>query len=120
MMVIGKKKKGQIHPPQTEQEIRQGMDRTAKMRAFLAAYSKTGNITHSCAISGLSYRSHCYWLNQSSNYAAAFKRAKKQLFQAVEAKAYEKAILGMRKKKFDGKGNPVMDPETGEQYVEVV
>lgn len=89
----------------------------AKRAAFLAAYAECGNITEAARRAGIDRTSHYRWI-QEPDYADAFRAAEEQAVEMLEREARRRAIEGLRKKKFDRNGNPIIDPETGEQYVE--
>jgi hypothetical protein len=90
----------------------------SKQEAFLAAYAEVGNITHAAEIVGVERTRHYDWLRSDPEYAEAFKKADEQAIEKLEQEARRRAVTGVRRKKFTGKGEPVIDPVTGEQYVE--
>jgi len=89
-----------------------------KKPAFLAAYRELGNITRAAKVVGVERTRHYDWLRDDQEYAAAFKLADEEAVENLEAEARRRAVEGLKRKKFDGRGNPVLDPETGQQYEE--
>ena len=92
----------------------------ANQKAFLAAYAEVGNITKAAKMAEITRDAHYKWLANDSDgtYVAAFKEAEEQAIEKLEQEARRRAVEGMKRKKFDSKGNPVIDPETGQQYEE--
>lgn len=88
----------------------------AKKAAFLAAYALCGNITQAAQSAGVARQSHYEWI-EGKEYADAFAKAGEEATDRLEAEARRRAERGVMRKKFD-KGVPVLDPETGAQYVE--
>jgi len=89
--------------------------------AFLAAYAEVGNITRAAEIAGVDRTTHYKWIesdDENGSYMKAFKAADEQAIEKLETEARRRAIEGLRKKKFDSKGNPIIDQETGKQYEE--
>lgn len=56
-------------------------------------------------------------MDADPDYVAAFARAKDHAADLLEQEARRRAHDGIQRKKFD-RGVPLMDPETGKQYVE--
>ena len=90
----------------------------AKKRAFLAAYTESGTIRGAASASGVAATSHYGWLRSDETYVEAFTEAKEQAIAMLEEEATRRAVQGVRRLKFDSKGKPFIDPETGEPYVE--
>jgi hypothetical protein len=90
----------------------------SKQAAFLAAYAEVGNITHAAEIAGLNRETHHKWMKVDPTYPERFKTADEQAVEKLEQEARRRAVTGVRRKKFTGKGEPVIDPVTGEQYIE--
>ena len=65
-----------------------------KKVAFLAAYSKTGNILVSAASAGIDRRTHYQWLKDDPVYASAFADAKEDAIESLEAEALRRARTG--------------------------
>lgn len=92
-------------------------DQYKHQKAFLAAYAECGNITLAAKMAKIDRTQHYRWL-ADPDYASQFQDAEEQAVEMLEKEARRRAIEGLRKKKFDKNGQPVIDPETGEQYVE--
>jgi hypothetical protein len=60
---------------------------------------------------------HYDWLKADEEYVAAFARAKECAADTLLQEAWFRATQGMRRYKFDPKGNPIMwdNPETGQR-----
>jgi len=92
-------------------------DQCKHQKAFLAAYAECGNITLAAKMAKIDRTQHYRWLD-NPEYAKMFQDAEEQAVEMLEREARRRAIEGLKKKKFDKNGKPVIDPETGEQYVE--
>lgn len=57
------------------------------------------------------------WSKDNESFRRAFQKAKKQALRYLEEEARRRAVEGIRKKKFY-KGEPIIDPVTGNQYEE--
>jgi len=64
-----------------------------KKRAFLAAYSETGNIRLACQAAQIGRSSHYRWLDDP-DYAEEFEQAKKDAVDVLEAEARRRAVEG--------------------------
>ncbi len=93
------------------------MKLTPKQRAFLVAYAKCGNLSHAARVCRTERKAHYDWLQSSVTYPDAFKQAHEEACERLEQEARRRAMDGVGRKVFY-KGVPVIDPETGEQYVE--
>lgn len=91
--------------------------RAERKRAFLAAFSECGNLTKAGRLAQVDRRMHYVWM-KDPEYAEAFREAEEVAIENLEAEARRRAVEGLRKKKFNSKGEPIIDPETGEQYTE--
>lgn len=90
-----------------------------RQRAFLACLARTYRISDAVRAAGISYERPFVWSKKSPAFKAAVSRAKRMAVEAVESEAVRRAVIGVKKKRFY-KGDPIIDPETGEQYVEFV
>ena len=93
------------------------LTRVSKKAAFLAAYAELGNITRAALAAKVARTKHYAWLKDPT-YAQAFAEAEEIAVEKLEIEARRRAVEGLKRKKFDRLGLPVMDPETGEQYFE--
>jgi hypothetical protein len=89
-----------------------------KKAAFLAAYAQCGNVSQSADAADIDRHTHYEWLASDAGYATAFAQAQERATEALERVARERATIGTVRKKFTQRGEPILDPETGKQYVE--
>ena len=66
-----------------------------KKRAFLAAYSETGNIRQAAKVAGIHRDTHYDWLNKDEEYRAAFEAAKLEASDRLEEEARRRAVEGV-------------------------
>jgi len=92
---------------------------TRKMAAFLRCYEKTPVKTHCAKQIGISTKRHYEWLKTNEYYAEQFALAEEAAVDNMIMQVHHRSH-GQVKKKFTPTGQPIIDPETGEQYVEVV
>lgn len=87
-------------------------------KAFLACLSQTGNVTQSAATAKIDrlavYRARTNYPDFALDWDDALQKAMDVLEQEARRRAYD----GLLKKKFNGKGEPLVDTETGQQYAE--
>ena len=88
-----------------------------RQKRFLDAYRKVGTIIHAAEQSAIAARTHYTWLDKDHGYVAKFEEAHKEAIERLVAEARRRALEGVQRKKFHN-GAPVLDPETGEQYME--
>jgi hypothetical protein len=88
-----------------------------KKRAWLAAYAKCGVVRQSCAAADVSHGAYYGWLKDDPQFAEAVRYAKEEFIERLEMEADRRAVEGIPKLKFHN-GKPVIDPRTGEPYVE--
>lgn len=62
--------------------------------AFLAAYSKTGNITRAAKLSGTARSQHYEWM-RDGEYAEAFAQANAEACELLESEARRRAMQGV-------------------------
>lgn len=92
----------------------------AKQNAFLSAFAKCGTILHAANAAGINRETVRTWRSDDESFAERFSEAQKEANELLEAEARRRAIQGCRRKKFTKNGDPIYDPETGEQYEELV
>ncbi len=86
---------------------------------FLAALAKRGNISDACKAARI-HRSTAYDHQQSDEqFAAAWLVALDEGADVLEAEAHRRSVSGLVRKKFTKDGDPIIDPATGKQYVEL-
>ena len=67
---------------------------------------------------GVSYASPWLWCQDNALFAQLEATAKEIGADALVKAAYQRAVDGLTRKKFTKDGTPIMDPATGQQYVE--
>ena len=89
-------------------------------RGFLRALSTTGNVTAACRAAKVPRCSAYKHREEDPEFAAAWDEALDEAADRLEEEARRRAVEGVLQKKFTKGGEPIIDPETGEQYVEHV
>lgn len=92
--------------------------RQAKKRAYLKALEQAGTITIAADAVGINRTTPQAWRATDPDFVIAEQTALNSFADRLEKEAVRRAVEGVRKKKFTAKGEPVFDPETGDQYVE--
>jgi len=90
----------------------------AKKRAFLTAFAESGTVRGASSASKVSTASHYAWLRNDEIYVESFVEAKRRACEMLEDEAKRRAVDGVRRLKFDKNGVPLVDPATGEPYIE--
>jgi hypothetical protein len=86
--------------------------------AFLKALEGTGVVVKACEAAGID-RSNVWRRKQSDpEFAKAYEESLRTGALLLEAEAVRRASEGLVRKKFTKAGAPIIDPATGEQYVE--
>jgi hypothetical protein len=94
-------------------------EREAKKReTFLRALESTGNVYRACKIAKLPRATAYRWRDADREFASAWETSQEIGTDALEDEAIRRAVEGTARKKFY-KGQPIIDPETGEQYFEL-
>jgi len=91
-----------------------------KLAQFLEALAETGNVLLSCDMHNLDRRALYRLRKADEDFRRAWDEALEQAADHLEAEARRRALDGLLQKKFTKDGDPIIDPETGEQYVERV
>lgn len=86
-------------------------------KAFLTVLSETGNVTKAAESAGVARNTPYMLAKVHADFQEAWDSALEVACDALEAEARRRAYEGVKRKKFD-KGEPVIDPETGQQYIE--
>jgi hypothetical protein len=94
------------------------MIRHPKKRAYLKALEQVGAITVASDSAGINRDTPQDWRRKDEEFARLEQQALDSFADHLEAEAVRRARAGILKKRFDGKGNPIIDPATGEQYIE--
>jgi hypothetical protein len=88
------------------------------VKAFLAALAETGIVTRACKVARVGRMTVYRNRQENPEFAAAWQEAQEVAADNLEAEARRRAVEGTRRYKFTPRGEPVMDPRTGEQYYE--
>ena len=83
----------------------------------LASLAKYGNISKACADAHVGRTTFYQRRDADKDFADRAAEALETATDALELEARRRANNGVERKKFD-KGQPIIDPETGEQYIE--
>lgn len=89
-----------------------------RLAKFLEHLAESGNVVMSAELLNLDRRGLYHLRSENPEFAAAWDEAREQAADHLEAEARRRAIEGLVQKKFDKDGDPIIDPETGEQYFE--
>lgn len=84
---------------------------------FLTALRETSNIRNSCERANVGRATFYEHRDSDEQFRHEVRQALNDACDKLEGEARRRAFEGLVRKKFD-RGLPVMDPETGEQYVE--
>ena len=85
-------------------------------KAFLSALATTGVVLRACEAVGVERTT--VWRKDDPDFAQAYKEAQHTGALLLEAEAIRRARDGLVRKQFTKAGVPIIDPATGEQYVE--
>lgn len=86
--------------------------------AFLSALEDTGVISKACVSANISRKTVWMKRRDDKQFQERFEDSLKSGALLLEAEAIRRASEGLIRKKFTKAGAPIIDPETGEQYVE--
>ncbi len=85
---------------------------------FLAALAEVGCIVRAAKMAKVRRRRVYIHRDRDPRFAASMARALDRAMDRAEGELYRRAVEGVPRKKFTAKGQPVIDPKTGEQHVE--
>lgn len=88
-------------------------------KAFLEHFRGMGNITAACRALGLERRNVYNWQEHDATFAHAFRQAEIEATETLEAEAFRRAHDGLKRLRFDRRGLPLKDPESGGYYTEL-
>ena len=88
------------------------------MKKFLDVFAQTGLVGVSCRAANVSAQTVQEWRKKWPAFDQACDEASEEAVDIVEQAARSRAVHGVRRLKFDGRGNPLLDPETGKPYEE--
>lgn len=77
-------------------------NRHPKKEAFLAAYSKLGNISAAAKAAKIDRHSHYLWMDDGDEYRERFADAHQQACEALETEARRRAVTGTLKPIYQG------------------
>lgn len=87
-------------------------------KAFLSRLRQTGIVSRAAEAAGIE-RPTAYRLRDAhEDFRAEWDEALEEAADAMEVEAQRRAVEGLVRKKFAKDGVPLIDPETGQQYVE--
>lgn len=93
---------------------------TTKQLAFLEMYPRNPNITACLRACGINNNRMFYgWMEHNPEFRARYENARQQSVDLLVQEVHHRALTGTRRKKFTPQGEPIIDPETGEHYIEV-
>ena len=84
---------------------------------FLRRIAQGDGITEAAEALGICRSTHNKWLKEDPTYKARYDEAIDEKVDRLEAIADHRATVGRLRKRFH-KDEPIIDPATGEQYVE--
>lgn len=111
-----KRKRRPAKKPAAKPATRRGPD--VWRPAFLARLRASGNVTVAAEAATVDRATVYDARAADAGFAEAWKAALEEAADRLEAEARRRAHDGLLRKKFTAKGEPVIDPETGEQYWE--
>jgi hypothetical protein len=88
-----------------------------KRKLFLDALRETGVIAYACKLAGIGQTAAYKWRDDEEDFARDWSEALEEALDMLELEARRRAHDGLIKKKFKD-GEPIIDPETGQQYYE--
>lgn len=86
---------------------------------FFYTISQGGNLTQAATVAGVSLAHVHRTKHKYIEFMQRFNEAMHEASDLLKVKTVSLAINGTKRKKFTSKGEPVFDPETGEQYFEI-
>lgn len=87
-------------------------------KAFLKAYSETGDVRESLKIVGVSHQKITHLKRLVPEFAESFADLQEMWTDRLESSLFQRATQGIERLKFDRLGQAVQDPRTKETYVE--
>ena len=91
---------------------------TAKQAAFVAAVESGKTVSAAAALAHVNPTTHYRWMVQSEAYRQAIEVAEQAAWDGFLGVVVDRALDGVRRLRFC-RGKPVIDPSTGEPYVEI-
>ena len=100
----------------TTHRRKSGAIRRIKQVSFIKAFTHLASVTRAACVVGINRDTHYEWM-KDPEYQGALKDAVDITVLKLEDEARELALYGSEKMVFY-KGEPVIDPRTGEPYIE--
>ena len=88
------------------------------MKRYLDSYAQTGLVGVACRSANVSAKTVQHWRQKWPDFDQACEEAAEEAVDIVEQAARSRAVDGVRRLKFDAKGQPLIDPQTGKPYEE--
>lgn len=88
--------------------------------AFLTVLAETGNATVAAEAAKIDSSTAYHAAKRDPEFKADWERAKLVAADTLRAEAWRRAVTGGRSYKFTKTGEPIMHPETGAPYYEMV
>jgi hypothetical protein len=85
---------------------------------FLKSLATTGIVSRACKVSSIGRNAAYDARNSDPEFAAAWDEAIDEAADLLEEECRRRAYEGITRKKFNGRGEPIIDPETQTQYYE--
>ena len=92
-------------------------ERQRAQDVFLEEFARTGIVLIGCQAAGITRQAVDAW-RAKDDFANRYAQAELDANDVIRGEIRRRGVDGLIRKKFTGKGEPVIDPETGEQYVE--
>ena len=81
---------------------------------------ETGTVSRACQCLNVSRKTAYQHRKDDPAFAEAWDEVLEEAVDDMEREAFRRAVRGLPQKKFTKDGAPIMDPSTGEQYIEHV
>lgn len=88
--------------------------------AFLTVFAETGNATAAAEAAGIAASTPYYAKQVDPEFKQAWETAKLIAADTLRTEAWRRAMTGGRSYKFTKSGEPMLHPETGQAYYEMV
>lgn len=86
--------------------------------AFLSAYVEHGKYGRACREAGVHPQTAWRARKEDAEFDAKYREAVELATEGLRDEAHRRAVDGLKRYKFTGKGDPIINPETGQQYFE--
>lgn len=92
--------------------------RVRRKRLFLKLFAELGTVTGAAGQAGVRPETVRAWRESDPEFARQYEEAAQLAADRLEEEARRRAVEGVLRKRFTRTGRPVIDPDTGKQYVE--